>query len=743
MAKTQKVISTNTNITQADPSTAAFRRAVGPTLITEAGKVPDVYGSKWIGREATIVDENGKTVPDPRRGRFVRDESVPLTPETNAAMQRANERIAGLDITSTLQGSVDAYGKAGDIDIQGSAESDLAGASGGYDAAGDIDIRGSAESDLAGASGNYDDAGGIDIQGIGNVDWAAASGGYDDAGGIDIQGVGNADWEKASGFLGDAAAGKSGAAGQGQFDAATGMYVDSASTFSPYGSQAQSLYGQSASPTGISSASPYLQQAAGNFTQSADAYMNPYNRAVTDRIATLGARNLNENLLEGISDDFVKSGGYGSTRQRDLMGRAIRDTQDSILGKQAEVLQEGYGQAAQTYGADAGRQAQLAQTAGGLGVSQQQILGQAAAGMGNLGSTYSGLVGADANRRIAAGQGLQGIGQSNIQASQDDYGRMLQSGRSMTDVANARTNASSLDAANQRAIAAGRAALGTARTDAASQDAASQRGIGAGRAALGTARGNLAGTEADNLRGIAAGRTALGTARGNLAGMEADKQLSVGDAGQSLGRTVVDTNLGIANADRTLGMDQYGREVSAIDAERDSDNTQNTAIINQMGAAGGALTSGGQGSGTTTGYSTKTSPGGSTLGQAAGAVGTLIAGANMARGGPMRKGIGYASGGEVGNSFVGGGPYGSPSANSAPNTFVNNDPLTSFVNNNYRAPNTFVGGAPNTTPRPGDFNYDGRGNSFNLLAKGGKVKKNARHSYGRLPKRGMGMFRSP
>ena len=692
MAKTQKVISTNTNITQADPSTAAFRRAVGPTLITEAGKVPDVYGSKWIGREATIVDENGKIVPDPRRGRFVRDESVPLTPETNAAMQRANERIAGLDITSTLQGSVDAYGKAGDIDIQGSAESDLAG-----------------------ASGNYDDAGGIDIQGIGNVDWAAASGGYDDAGGIDIQGVGNADWEKASGFLGDAAAGKSGAAGQGQFDAATG----------------------------ISSASPYLQQAAGNFTQSADAYMNPYNRAVTDRIATLGARNLNENLLEGISDDFVKSGGYGSTRQRDLMGRAIRDTQDSILGKQAEVLQEGYGQAAQTYGADAGRQAQLAQTAGGLGVSQQQILGQAAAGMGNLGSTYSGLVGADANRRIAAGQGLQGIGQSNIQASQDDYGRMLQSGRSMTDVANARTNASSLDAANQRAIAAGRAALGTARTDAASQDAASQRGIGAGRAALGTARGNLAGTEADNLRGIAAGRTALGTARGNLAGMEADKQLSVGDAGQSLGRTVVDTNLGIANADRTLGMDQYGREVSAIDAERDSDNTQNTAIINQMGAAGGALTSGGQGSGTTSGHSTRTSPGGSTVGQAAGAIGTIIAGANMARGGPMRKGIGYASGGEVGNSFVGGGPYGSPSANSAPNTFVNNDPLTSFVNNNYRAPNTFVGGAPNTTPRPGDFNYDGRGNSFNLLAKGGKVKKNARHSYGRLPKRGMGMFRSP
>ena len=246
----------------------------------------------------------------------------------------------------------------------------------------------------------------------------------------------------------------SGAAGAGMFGDASGLFhqgagVDSASMYQPYGQQAagaaQGALGQanpyiqqSTSALGLSAASPYLGQAAQTFPGAAQDYMNPYNEQVTDRIAQLGARNLSENLLPQISDQFVRAGQYGSPQQRDLIGRSIRDTQDSILGQQAQVLQQGYGTAGQLFGQDQSRLAGLAGTAGGLGTSQQQILQGAGGQLGNLGlsqagllsnigSTGAGFAGADASRMLSAGQGLAGIGQSQIQAAQADASRQAQS----------------------------------------------------------------------------------------------------------------------------------------------------------------------------------------------------------------------------------------------------------------------------------------------------------------------------
>ena len=186
--------------------------------------------------------------------------------------------------------------------------------------------------------------------------------------------------------------------------------VNTAGQYQPYGAAATDLYSQSTYPTGLSAASPYLQAAGQSSAQNINQYMNPYNEQVTNRIAQLGARNLSENILPSISSDFIKAGGYGSTRQRDLVGRAARDTQESILGQQAQALQQGYGQGLGASAADLSRYGQLAGTAGSLGTQQQQLLQGAASGISGIGQAGAGFAGTDAARMLAAGQGQAGIG---------------------------------------------------------------------------------------------------------------------------------------------------------------------------------------------------------------------------------------------------------------------------------------------------------------------------------------------
>ena len=86
------------------------------------------------------------------------------------------------------------------------------------------------------------------------------------------------------------------------------------------------------------------------------AYMNPYQSGVMDVIAKQGARNLTENLLPGVSDAFVRAGQFGGTRMGEFGARALRDTQESILNQQAQLANQGYGQAPSASQADLNRQ---------------------------------------------------------------------------------------------------------------------------------------------------------------------------------------------------------------------------------------------------------------------------------------------------------------------------------------------------------------------------------------------------
>ena len=241
----------------------------------------------------------------------------------------------------------------------------------------------------------------------------------------------------------------------------------------------------STQPTGLQAASPFLGAAAQKSYGDVSSYMNPYNQAVTDQIASLGARNLSENILPAISDQFVSSGQYGSQRQGVLSERALRDTQANILAQQNQALQAGYGQALNASQNDLSRQAGLAGTAGGLGSAQQQALlgaGQAtgqlsstdlarlqAAGVdvGQLGLGLAGAQSTDAARQLAAGQGVGQLGLSAAQAQgQYNLGQgqlgLSAAGQQATNYGNAAQGRTALGGARQTAGLQGASALESA-----------------------------------------------------------------------------------------------------------------------------------------------------------------------------------------------------------------------------------------------------------------------------------------
>ena len=165
----------------------------------------------------------------------------------------------------------------------------------------------------------------------------------------------------------------------------------------------------STTPTGLGMAQPYLGQAGQTAVQNIGQYMNPYMDQVIGRIGTLGARTLQEQLLPAISDQMIAAGQFGGTRQAEMTGRAIRDTMEGISAQQAQALQQGYTSAAGLAQADLERQAQLAQTAGGLGFQQQGALARAGEQMGALGQQMGNMYNVDTSNQLGAAQQLAGM----------------------------------------------------------------------------------------------------------------------------------------------------------------------------------------------------------------------------------------------------------------------------------------------------------------------------------------------
>lgn len=136
---------------------------------------------------------------------------------------------------------------------------------------------------------------------------------------------------------------------------------------------------------------PYLEQGTANPVENAQQYMNPFNQAVIENIGKLGSRNLTENILPSVRDQFIRSGAFGSSgapgsgSHQDITGRAIRDTQEAVTRAQSEALQSGYNKALDT------------------SVGQQERNLQA-------GRLLGGATGEDINRQILGGRELQNLG---------------------------------------------------------------------------------------------------------------------------------------------------------------------------------------------------------------------------------------------------------------------------------------------------------------------------------------------
>ena len=222
--------------------------------------------------------------------------------------------------------------------------------------------------------------------------------------------------------------------GQGYFDDAGKLDIVGAAK--PYMDQTGATTAEALSDRALNAAKPYLQSAAGNSYDNVAKYMNPYQTGAMDVLAKQGARNLSENLLPGVSDAFIKAGQFGSSRMGEFGSRALRDTQESVLNQQAQMANQGYGQALSASQADLARQAQLAGTVGSISGADLSRVLQGGAQYGNLGQTQGQLTAQQMSQlgnlgqmQTAAGQTQQQYGLSAAQATQQaqaaDYQRQM------------------------------------------------------------------------------------------------------------------------------------------------------------------------------------------------------------------------------------------------------------------------------------------------------------------------------
>jgi hypothetical protein len=166
-------------------------------------------------------------------------------------------------------------------------------------------------------------------------------------------------------------------------------------------------------------ADPYLTSAGKAAYSDVGNYMNPYQQNVMDTLAQQAGRNLSENLLPQVSDQFIKAGQFGGNRMGEFGARALRDTQQTLLQEQGKLANQGYTQAMANAQTDLGRQATLGQTAGNLASQQAQAyqnIGQTAGQLTSAGQQNLANIGQTQGQLTSAmQQNLANIGQTQGQ----------------------------------------------------------------------------------------------------------------------------------------------------------------------------------------------------------------------------------------------------------------------------------------------------------------------------------------
>ena len=276
--------------------------------------------------------------------------------------------------------------------------------------------------------------------------------------------------------------------------------LDAVSAAEPYLTDANTQTAAGVAEKAYSKTEPYLTEAKKASYTDIAKYMSPYQTGVMDVIAKQGARNLSENLLPAVSDQFIRAGQFGGSRMGEFGSRALRDTQESVLNQQAQLANQGYGQALGASQADLARQAQLAGTVGSIYGADLSRLLQGGAQYGNLGQTAAQITSGQMQNltnvgqaQTAAGQAQQQFGLNAAQSIQgaeaQDAARKLQSAGQISSIGQ---NIGNLTQAQQQMLLSGGQALSGAQQQAISQglSAAGQYGT------LGATAGQLASTDA-------------------------------------------------------------------------------------------------------------------------------------------------------------------------------------------------------------------------------------------------------
>lgn len=148
----------------------------------------------------------------------------------------------------------------------------------------------------------------------------------------------------------------------------------------------------------VGAATPYFQTGQTALNQGASpglnnpvfqSYMDPITNAQTgvlNRIADLGARNLSEKLLPQVNDTFTGAGQFGSSRNAEFNARALRDTNEAILGQQANTLMQGINTGMQNYQTGMNRGVSAGTALGNMGQQAQQAGIRDAATMQDVGT---------------------------------------------------------------------------------------------------------------------------------------------------------------------------------------------------------------------------------------------------------------------------------------------------------------------------------------------------------------------
>jgi len=112
-------------------------------------------------------------------------------------------------------------------------------------------------------------------------------------------------------------------------------------------------------------------------------YMNPYQSNVVDEMGRLVNRNVQENVLPALGGAAAGTGQFGSHRQQQITGNALRDIQSDLLGRQYTALSGGYDTATKAAQTDLSRQLAAGQGLTSLGQEQYQT------GTGGLNALYN------------------------------------------------------------------------------------------------------------------------------------------------------------------------------------------------------------------------------------------------------------------------------------------------------------------------------------------------------------------